>query len=187
MEKARDPSPEGLRRVIDFINTRDIETGADELAAPSLLVSWLADRALIEADTPADEADLELARAVRESLRSLALANNGGAASEEARNVLNLLADQIDVAPRFGPEGARIEVASAGVRGALGRLLIDVFTAMQDGTWLRLKACRDEHCRWAFFDRSKNRSGAWCSMAECGNKAKTRAYRQRWREVSSPR
>jgi predicted RNA-binding Zn ribbon-like protein len=32
-----------------------------------------------------------------------------------------------------------------------------------------------------FYDRSKNRSGRWCVMAECGNRAKVRAYRERER------
>jgi predicted RNA-binding Zn ribbon-like protein len=48
---------------------------------------------------------------------------------------------------------------------------------MADGTWHRLKACRQ--CAWAYYDYSKNRSATWCSMAICGNRTKTRAYRRR--------
>jgi predicted RNA-binding Zn ribbon-like protein len=44
-----------------------------------------------------------------------------------------------------------------------------------------MKACRAEDCRWAFYDRSRNRSRAWCSMRECGNRAKARSYRARQR------
>jgi predicted RNA-binding Zn ribbon-like protein len=50
---------------------------------------------------------------------------------------------------------------------------------MSDGTWARVKACRAEDCRWAFYDFSRNRSGTWCDMAVCGNRAKVRAYRAR--------
>jgi predicted RNA-binding Zn ribbon-like protein len=50
---------------------------------------------------------------------------------------------------------------------------------MLDGTWERLKACRN--CRWSFYDYSPNRSGTWCSMQLCGNRRKTRAYRKRKR------
>jgi predicted RNA-binding Zn ribbon-like protein len=50
---------------------------------------------------------------------------------------------------------------------------------MTDGTWKRLKACRNHGCRWAFYDYSKNRSGSWCSMQLCGNRTKTRSYRRR--------
>jgi predicted RNA-binding Zn ribbon-like protein len=50
---------------------------------------------------------------------------------------------------------------------------------MVDGTWPRFKTCRNDECRWAFYDHSKNRSGTWCTMADCGDKLKARAYRQR--------
>jgi predicted RNA-binding Zn ribbon-like protein len=40
-----------------------------------------------------------------------------------------------------------------------------------------LKGCRQ--CGYAFFDRSKNRSAAWCAMSICGNRTKNRAYRRR--------
>ena len=53
------------------------------------------------------------------------------------------------------------------------------FGAMLDGSWARLKACRN--CHWSFYDYSPNRSAAWCSMQLCGNRAKTRAYRRRKR------
>ena len=50
-----------------------------------------------------------------------------------------------------------------------------VRTAIQ----LRLSACRDEHCRVAFYDKSRNRSRAWCSMEVCGNREKARSFRAR--------
>jgi CGNR zinc finger len=45
------------------------------------------------------------------------------------------------------------------------------------GQWRRLKGCRQ--CGYAVFDRSKNRSAAWCAMSICGNRTKNRAYRRR--------
>jgi predicted RNA-binding Zn ribbon-like protein len=69
-----------------------------------------------------------------------------------------------------------------GLDGALARLFAIILTAQIDGTWPRLKACRNEVCRWAFYDASKNRSGHWCTMAICGSRRKTRAYRSRQRE-----
>ena len=52
--------------------------------------------------------------------------------------------------------------------------------AIAEGTWARLKACERDSCRWAFYDRSKNRSGHWCSMDVCGAREKNRrAYRRR--------
>jgi predicted RNA-binding Zn ribbon-like protein len=60
---------------------------------------------------------------------------------------------------------------------ALDQVVAIALGAMIDGSWVRLKACRN--CRWSFYDRSPNRSGTWCSMQLCGNRKKTRAYRKR--------
>ena len=72
-----------------------------------------------------------------------------------------------------------IEPCRPGVDGALGRLLGIVAEAQKEGTWSRLKACPWDTCRWAFYDHSRNRSGVWCNMAVCGNRAKVRSYRER--------
>jgi predicted RNA-binding Zn ribbon-like protein len=46
----------------------------------------------------------------------------------------------------------------------------------------RLKAC--PACGWLFFDRSKNRSRAWCDMAVCGNRVKARRFHAARRSAS---
>src|ERR671914_22880 len=78
-------------------------------------------------------------------------------------------------APRAGrrrvlaaPFSARLEPAAGGVDGALGRIVAVIHAAIADGTWERLKACERDVCRWAFYDRSKNRSGHWCATNVCG-------------------
>ena len=70
---------------------------------------------------------------------------------------------------------------SAGVDGVLSSLVATLHDAMVAGTWSRLKACRNSHCRWAFYDHSRNSSGAWCSELACGSRMKVRAYRARQR------
>jgi predicted RNA-binding Zn ribbon-like protein len=87
-------------------------------------------------------------------------------------------AQRINIPTRERGEGyGRPDIA--GVDGTLARLVGIVFTAMTDGTWARLKSCRNDRCQKAFYDTSKNRSGAWCSMAGCGSRLKARAYRHR--------
>jgi predicted RNA-binding Zn ribbon-like protein len=60
---------------------------------------------------------------------------------------------------------------------ALDEVAAVALAAMLDGSWPRLKACRN--CHWSFYDYSPNRSATWCSMQLCGNRKKTRAYRRR--------
>jgi predicted RNA-binding Zn ribbon-like protein len=73
-----------------------------------------------------------------------------------------------------GPAGG----APAPLVTALARLLAILYTATVAGTWTRFKICRNDTCRWAFYDRSKNRSGRFCGTA-CGNAVSARAYRRR--------
>jgi predicted RNA-binding Zn ribbon-like protein len=56
--------------------------------------------------------------------------------------------------------------------------------AQLTGHWARMKGCRQ--CGYAFYDRSKNRSAAWCAMAICGNRTKNRAYYRRSRAAVAP-
>jgi predicted RNA-binding Zn ribbon-like protein len=84
------------------------------------------------------------------------------------------------VSLRFDSGGrVRLEPAARGIDAALGRLIAIAASAMVDGTWSRLKACRADDCHWAFYDHARNHSRHWCSMAVCGNRTKARTYRQR--------
>ena len=65
----------------------------------------------------------------------------------------------------------------------VGGLLADVHRAHAEGGWARLKACANPDCQWVYYDGSRNRSGRWCSMNECGDVMKARAYRRRARQA----
>jgi len=52
-----------------------------------------------------------------------------------------------------------LEAAGRGIDAALAPSGI-LYTATVDGTWSRFKVCGNDTCRWAFYDRSKNRSAA---------------------------
>lgn len=47
----------------------------------------------------------------------------------------------------------------------------------------RVGQCADDRCGWLFFDTSRNRSRRWCSMEDCGNRAKARRHYKRKRAV----
>jgi len=171
---------EHLETIRAFVNTAEMESGSDELETPSALVAWLAEHALIEKGARASEQDLARSRALREALRALLYVNSGGELDPEAPGVLDRAAERSGLRLRFDAVGAAsLTPRAEGVDGAHGRLLAIVAEAMRAGTWARLKACRSDDCRWAFFDESKNHSRAWCSMAVCGNRAKARAFRER--------
>jgi predicted RNA-binding Zn ribbon-like protein len=170
-----------LEIVRAFVNTRDVEEETDSLSGPEGLRDWLATQGLMEGDAPVRADDVGLAHDVREAIRALLLCNNEGC--DPDRKVVLALNDAAALAQlsvRFHEDGsAHLEPTVPGVPGALGRLLAIVYGSRREGSWDRLKVCRSDTCRWAFFDESKNRSRHWCSMAVCGSQSKARAYRRR--------
>lgn len=174
--------PGGLRVIQSFVNTLDVEDGQNSLEGPRSLAEWLVAKRMIGQRSDLSAADLGRARELREALRALLLANAGEPLDPTAPETLSRIGRTALLQTRFDDAGAaHLEPAAPGIDAALARLLAHVVTAMTDGSWVRLKACRSDTCRWAFFDASKNRSGAWCSMAVCGNRSKVRSYQRRRR------
>jgi predicted RNA-binding Zn ribbon-like protein len=187
----RNEAPGALELVRQFVNTRDIEEGSDELHSPDALLSWFARMDMLYEDgAAADEKDLERALALREGIRSLLLTNNGEEVEPTRISELIRAIESVCLRVRFNDGGSpTLEPESYGVSGALGRILAAVVLANEVGTWGRLKVCTNDACQWAFYDRSKNRSGKWCTMEVCGNRMKARTFRQRQtsrKDVSHP-
>jgi predicted RNA-binding Zn ribbon-like protein len=175
-------APAPLALVQRFVNSVDLESGEDELDSPDGLRAWLAERDLMGPRERVRSADLHRAVDVREGLRALLLRNNGLEFDDDRVERLDSAAAHAGVRVSFSPsEAPALVSATSGVDGALARLLAVVAGAVADGSWERLKACPREDCEWAFYDRTKNRSGRWCRMEECGNLAKARAFRERRR------
>jgi predicted RNA-binding Zn ribbon-like protein len=181
-QNAKHPVPGELELVRQFLNTYDVEDDSDEIGSPAELRDWLSRHGL-EPGTAIGEGDVAQANALREALRALTLANNGEPLDPEAIPTLNSVAGSVQLQVRFEAQGeTRLEPAGEGAEAALGRLLAIVHRAMADGTWPRLKLCREHTCAWAFYDLSKNRSATWCSMKVCGNRNKSRSYASRQRQ-----
>ena len=157
-------APEPLREVQRFINSVDLEHELDWLP------DWLDERGL--------GGELERARALREALRALVLANNGATLDQPVLELVNAAAARLPL--QLATDGS-LRVGAA--RDALDGVVAIALGAMLGGTWSRLKACRN--CCWSFYDYSPNRSATWCSMQLCGNRTKTRAYRSRRRDSAS--
>ena len=165
------------------MNTLDVEEQKDALSTPPQLAAWLHDQGLLPGGE-VSRGEHERWLALREALRRLLLANNEGQPDPADLALLDRLAVESRLTPRFEAGTVSLEPAVAGAAGALGRLLAVVADAMREGPWSRLKACSEHTCQWAFYDRSKNHSGHWCSMRVCGNRAKARQFRERRRSGS---
>jgi predicted RNA-binding Zn ribbon-like protein len=188
-------APMPLLLVQAFVDTLDQDLGTDIFARPDQARDWLADAGLRVPEPgnpdragPGFADDLRLAREVRASIRALI----GGNTWDEP-----LTAD--DLAPLeevLGQAQPRLDVAVDGqvrlwptfpartLADGLLALLLIIRDAQADGSWDRLKLCGNPDCRWAFYDRSHSRRGAWCDMATCGNRLKNRNLRARRAQAS---
>jgi predicted RNA-binding Zn ribbon-like protein len=164
--------------VQEFVNTLDALEGRDRIKGPNTLQAWLVANHLLEEGRPVDEADVRHAIALREAMRAVIGANSGQTVYPVDTATLNEAATASRLRMRFTADGRpRLEPEIAGVVGAMGRLVAKLYVAMQDEGWAQLKLCGSQECRWAFFDRSRNHSSRWCTMASCGNREKARRFR----------
>jgi predicted RNA-binding Zn ribbon-like protein len=165
--------------LVGFVNTWDVEEGTDLIDSPERLSAWISERTGEYLPGLDGEGHVR-ALALRESLRALLRLNNGGGAGEDELAPLREAAERSRYRTTISSGGQlTIEPARSDLNGFEARLLLALERVQSHGAWPRLKACTEESCQWAFFDTTRNRSRTWCSMEECGNRAKTRRYRAR--------
>ena len=181
------PAPDRLELIRAFVNTRDIDLQTEALTSARGAARWLAEHDLLAAGERVTAGDLASALAVREAFRALLVAN---AADEpppaDAIGVLNAASTAYGLCPRLDDGGrSTIATPARGAQRALATLLAVMHEEIAGGRWIRLKACLEESCHWAFYDTSRNHSSHWCHMGVCGNRSKNRAYYARRREQAA--
>jgi predicted RNA-binding Zn ribbon-like protein len=161
-------APQPLRLVQLFVNTSDHEHTRELLGTPEQVRVWLAEH--VHDPGRIGPAGAERARALREALRELLRGDNRAARAqveETARRArLTVALDPPQLVPQ-----------ASGLDHALGEVVAVAYEAMRNGSWNRLKACKN--CGYSFWDASRNRSATWCSMQLCGNRLKVQRYRSR--------
>lgn len=171
-------APGELEHVRQLINTKNVEAGTDRLDSTDSAMAWLTERGV---PCPVTDADLRRLRTLRESLRAACAANHDGREMPAAAAaVLTENARWTGLGVTMGgTRGWAVSTGADGLPGYVGDILSTVVTAMGDGEWTRLRVCRLEDCQWAFYDSSRARTRAWCSMRGCGNRAKQAKWRER--------
>lgn len=190
------PVPPELALLYEFMNSLDlrqyVEKGTphaigDELSTPRQLEDWLRARGLLDQGVRLQAQDYRNALDLREALRAFVQLDPADRTREAGA------AARLDDATARFPLILKVSATgTVGLRpalgaGALGRILAELHLLSQTGRLDRLRMCASDECKWIFFDRSKPGNRRWCSSALCGNRQKTRAYRQRQREASCSR
>ena len=166
-----------LLLIEEFLNTVDLRTfsrhgenhvAAEHLTSPQVLADWLVAHDLAVAGAELGPADLSATVALRTALRQVLMGEPDGAAAL-ADHRLGLVAD-----PSVG-----LRIAARSGRPWLDTIVETVAQSAARGDWQRVKLCAAPDCRWAFHDTSRSGRGRWCAMEICGNRHKTRTYRER--------
>lgn len=179
---------------LDFANTRywrGSDPATETLQAPTDLLDWAAtgdtDPARLAALRERWRGDPEgAARAfgaairLREAVYAVFAAVTAGAAPEPAD--LAALNDALARAPargRLEPVQGRFAwrvVMPPGLEGVLAPVLWAAGDLLTGPRLSRVRQCANERCRWLFLDDSKSANRRWCSMSQCGNRAKAHRH-----------
>jgi len=145
------------------------------LERPADLNRWLISSGLAGRAPRATEADVGMARELREAIYVLA----SGQPSSAARTTLNAVAALRAARPRLSASGQLVMVGSAReYLATIAGLAIELLGSTERE---RIRQCEGDGCAILFLDLSRSGERRWCSMSGCGNRAKARAFRQRKR------
>ncbi len=183
-DPARPGSRQALERLIEFVNSNDVQQSQDRLRSPEQARAWLAAEGFEVGELDRDQWTAMLA--FREGVRAAAAANNGYDLDPDAVAALRAAIDRLGLTVRATAE-ASLEVAATSPAGrTLAPLVGTLMAAQADGTWARVKACARDSCRWLFYDTTRNHSRTWCTSTTCGSREKAKRYYRRQLQRGKP-
>lgn len=159
-------APDGLALVQEFLNTRGDGQGPDLLAGGASATDW------------ATGAFGDWSASRGSEYRPLRLTDDDVARLEQLRNALDaeLTGGWIDLAHpltgvaelSLGMNGSFWMPTGDGWRWAYAAILGEVMVAQSVGAWQRMKLCRNQMCRAAFYDRTWDNREEWHTGRICG-------------------
>jgi predicted RNA-binding Zn ribbon-like protein len=186
--------PDELANLYDFANTLDVRhfthhgvqhPQGDELTNARELAVWMQQHGLLRADARVSPAmlatALELRSLIRDYLQRDPLERNKDKDSVRALNKAFKLFPLLVTASDDG--AIVLRAARDDALAGLSSVVAELYDGSRNGTLDRLKMCASDECRRVFFDRSKPATRRWCMSSLCGNRMKTRNYRERQRSA----
>jgi predicted RNA-binding Zn ribbon-like protein len=182
--------PDELANLYDFANTLDLRhfvhhgvqhRQAEELGTPSALGAWMKERGLFEPSGVPSQKTFDSALRLRNAIRGYLKCD------PEQRRRKTAIIEALNKAMEpfslrvagSGKGGMKLLPAEANAPAGLSAIVAELYDGASNGTLDRLKMCAADECQRVFFDRSKPGSRRWCQTELCGNREKTRNYRER--------
>ena len=190
----------GEELCIRFVNTvawRLRQPREERLPTPEALLRWFGANGLADdghlariaaswAKQPDRAAALHAgALALREAIYAAFRALIAGAApAPRDLAVLNARlagpAPGVEIAPKAGGVAWRPSAAGADPLDLLRPIALSAAALLTGPRARQVRQCQDERgCGWLFIDESRAQNRRWCSMGDCGNRAKASRHRAR--------
>lgn len=188
------------RLCLDFANTvdwHDTDHPSERVRTPADLIRWATEAGALDTATAAAlqahaaahprraAALLARARALRETIYRVFTAVSQDQLPPPA-DLSALDAARLEAArhQRLVPDGDRFVLTWEAPGDDLNRVwwpvALDAANLLTGGSLERVRRCADDRgCGWLFLDTSKAGRRRWCSMEDCGNRAKAQRHRQR--------
>jgi predicted RNA-binding Zn ribbon-like protein len=152
----------------------------ERLRTPEDLGRWLVEASLVRVSPAVTQDQLEQARALREAIHRLAKRAGRATPDPGDVDVVNRWAAEPPPAPQLAPDGRTVAWrAGEPVEAALAAIARDAVDLVSGPLAARVRECAAPDCALLFVDTSRPGRRRWCSMAACGNRVKTAAYRRR--------
>ena len=169
---------------MDLVNSQEWDSFArltDHLNSPAWVPYFL--RQWHFARPSREDAPMAKLRALRAALRksSEALSRGNSIPLAELRvlnEVLNLSGKRRLFQHQNGLQ-LQFVPATAGWKWILAEIARSFVETVAQGESARIKICRNEDCRWVFYDQTKAKTRLWCSSKSCGNRERVRRSRAR--------
>jgi len=198
------PILEGIKLCTDFVNTVDWRNSKtrkkEKLHDFSALVSWSKQIGILEDKT----AQILFKKALKQpnkaeqvyektiELRELlyrmfsSMATTGQASNHDLSIFNKYLADSMGKSCCLSPSNNGFVWSFCSGTDSMDLFLDPIIKSAADllvsPHIKRIKKCADDACGWLFVDMSRNNSRRWCSMKDCGNRAKAHRHYLRKRQ-----
>jgi predicted RNA-binding Zn ribbon-like protein len=186
--------PDELANLYDFANSLDVRhfthhgvrhVQSDALTESRELAAWMAQRGLLSEGARITPAMFDAALLLRKGVRAYLACDP--VERRKGRDATRSLNEALRVFPLVvaasNDRGMALAPARSDALAGLSAMAAELYAGSIRGTLDRLKMCAAEECRRVFFDRSKPATRRWCMSTLCGNRMKTRTYRERHRNV----
>jgi predicted RNA-binding Zn ribbon-like protein len=171
------------RLCLDFVATvgERWRRSFERLLVPDDLARWMVESGLLASPPEVSSRQLAAGRALREAINRLA--RPGSEPEPDDRGELNRWAARAPLAPQLTAQNELVWVADRPVEAVFAAIARDAVDLLSGPLAGRIRECGAPDCALLFVDTSRPGTRLWCSTAACGNRVRTKAYRQRRKKV----